>query len=133
VRTWLLPGGRAFIHVFTHRRYNYTFEDEGRADWMARHFFTGGMMPSEDLLPRLYADLVTVDHWHENGRHYARTAEAWLENLVANRARATELAGGRVAYERWRIFFLACAELFGTARGREWGVSHYLLAPWSER
>jgi len=124
---WLAPGGALFVHVFAHRRHAYPFEDAGASDWMAREFFTGGLMPSVDLLRAFQDDLAVADEWWLDGRHYARTAEAWYANLMAHRAQAAELVGGRTRVERWRVFFLACAELFGFRDGREWGVAHYLL------
>jgi len=133
VRDWLEVDGKAFVHVFSHKSFAYPFEDAGDADWMARHFFTGGMMPSHDLLPRLDADLTTTQQWWLDGTHYGRTSNAWHARLQQHRHRAVEVLGGgregRVRYERWRLFFLACAELFGYAGGSEWGVSHYLLEP----
>jgi cyclopropane-fatty-acyl-phospholipid synthase len=124
---WLAPGGALFVHVFAHRRHAYPFEDAGASDWMAREFFTGGLMPSVDLLREFQDDLAIMDEWWLDGSHYARTAEAWYGNLMAHRAEAAELLAGRARVERWRVFFLACAELFGFRGGREWGVAHYLL------
>lgn len=122
---WLAPDGALFVHVFAHRAYAYPYEDAGATDWMAREFFTGGIMPSVDLLPQLAGALAVDDAWQLPGTHYARTAEAWHANLRADRAALAELLGGRAAVERWRLFFLACAELFGYADGREWLVAHY--------
>jgi len=131
---WLSPGGRVFLHVFAHRRFAYPFEVDGDADWMARHFFTGGMMPSHDLAARVPGPLEVEESWVVPGTHYARTAEAWLERLEARRPEALEaLRQGMDAEEallqlrRWRIFFLACAELFAFRGGTEWGVSHHRL------
>jgi cyclopropane-fatty-acyl-phospholipid synthase len=99
---------------------------------MAREFFTGGLMPSVDLLRDFQDDLAIMDEWWLDGSHYARTAEAWHANLMAHRAEAAALLGtgdgGRARVERWRVFFLACAELFGFRGGREWGVAHYRFA-----
>jgi cyclopropane-fatty-acyl-phospholipid synthase len=121
--------------VFAHRRHAYPFEDAGRSDWMAREFFTGGLMPSAQLLHHFQQDLQIVDEWHLAGTHYARTAEAWYANLMARRAELAPVlaaaygaeAGKR--FQRWRVFFLACAELFGYRDGREWIVAHYRLTP----
>jgi cyclopropane-fatty-acyl-phospholipid synthase len=129
---WLAPGGRLFVHIFTHRELAYLFEDRGESDWMARHFFTGGQMPSADLLPHFRGDLALERYWVVEGGHYQKTAEAWLANLDARRAEIQPLfeqAYGRGQARRWRahwrIFFLACAELFGYDGGKEWQVSHY--------
>jgi cyclopropane-fatty-acyl-phospholipid synthase len=132
---WLAPGGKLFIHVFASARFAYLFETEEDDDWMGRHFFTGGMMPSHDLLPRVANPLSVEEHWVVPGTHYARTSEAWHENLLRNGAAATAALTGplspgeaRVQVRRWQMFFLACAELFGFDEGREWHVSHYRLA-----
>jgi cyclopropane-fatty-acyl-phospholipid synthase len=132
IHAWLKPGGKLFVHIFTHRRLAYPFETEGEDNWMGRYFFTGGLMPSRDLLPRLQGDLRLEEQWHFNGRHYQRTLEAWLANQ--DRQREDILALFRETYgpeqaecwfQRWRVFFMACAELFGYRDGEEWGVSHY--------
>ena len=125
VRGMLRDDGKLFVHVFSHVRYAYAFE----RSWMGRRFFTGGIMPSDVLLLRFADDLVVRDHWRVDGGHYSRTAEAWLENLDANRAGALAILGSEAAVNEWRAFFLACAELFGLAGGKEWIVSHYLLEP----
>ena len=124
IASWLEPGGLVFAHVFSHRTHAYAYENT----WMARKFFTGGIMPSDDLLPRFGRDLACREHWRVDGRHYARTAEAWLERLDANADR-TRAVVGRKQLENWRVFFLACAELWGFRGGCEWLVSHYLFEP----
>jgi cyclopropane-fatty-acyl-phospholipid synthase len=132
IATWLRPGGALFVHVFSHRLDAYPFEEGGDADWMARHFFTGGLMPSHDLLLMSVRDLAIEERWAVSGMHYARTLRAWLQRLDAGRERAIELladAGGptdpRAAFARWRVFTIACEELFAFAGGDEWHVSHY--------
>ena len=120
IASWLEPDGRFFCHVFSHDRFAYPYED----GWMARRFFTAGTMPSDDLLPRFDRDLALEEQWRVSGRHYARTAEAWLERLNANRAGVERVVGRRSA-ANWRVFFLACAELWGYRGGAEWLVSHY--------
>lgn len=132
---WLSAEGQLFLHFFAHRRYAYPFEAVAEDDWMGKHFFTGGMMPSADLLSRLQIPFDVAEHWIVGGEHYARTAEAWLANLDENREAVTELlardlggAGARRQVQRWRMFFLACAELFGYRAGDEWVVAHARLA-----
>ena len=134
IANWLKPDGQLFLHYFAHRTAAYTFEIEGEDDWMGRHFFTGGMMPSDDLLYHMQDHLEIESHWRVNGVHYQKTAEAWLDNMDAHRDQILPVMqrvyGEKEAhrwFQRWRIFFMACAELWGYNAGEEWVVSHYRL------
>jgi cyclopropane-fatty-acyl-phospholipid synthase len=133
---WLRPDGRLFVHVFCHSGLTYAFEDRGASDWMTRHFFRHGLMPAAGLLPRFDRDLEVEASWIVPGAHYQKTSEAWLRNLDRRREEAVALfeaahgaGAGRAWVERWRVFFLACAELFGTSGGSEWQVAQYRFAP----
>ena len=134
VALWMKPDARLFVHIFAHKRFAYPYEVKGPEDWMARHFFTGGIMPSDDLLLQFQDDVRLANHWQLEGTHYQKTSQAWLANMDAHRA-ALEPVLARAYGEnevvrwwvRWRLFFIACAELWGFRRGQEWFVSHYLF------
>jgi cyclopropane-fatty-acyl-phospholipid synthase len=135
VSRWLKPGGKLFVHIFCHRSQPYFFENRGAGDWMARHFFTGGLMPSERLLDEFSGPLSLDHRWRLDGRHYEKTCRAWLQRMDERREEVMEIFNvvyGSEAerfFHRWRMFFFACAELFGFNGGEEWFVSHSL---WSK-
>jgi len=132
IASWLKPDGKLFVHIFCHREFAYPFEANGDDDWMGRYFFTGGIMPSENLLAHFQRDLLLERQWSVSGRHYGQTAEAWLGRLDRNRTEVMpylrEAYGGEAErwFFRWRLFFMACAELFAYRGGEEWRVGHYL-------
>jgi cyclopropane-fatty-acyl-phospholipid synthase len=135
MRAALRPDGFLFLHIFTHKSGSYRFSPENRADWIAQHFFTGGIMPSHGLI-RQFQDVFNVSaEWQWNGRHYEKTARDWLANYDQNRAEIFTVLkqvygkDARLWQRRWRLFFLATMGLFGHAGGEEWGVSHYRLSP----
>lgn len=129
---WLAIDGLLFVHIFCHRNLQYPFEDEGDGDWMARHFFTGGLMLAADTLPQLQDDMVLQRRWLLSGRHYQRSAEHWLQNQDAHRGEVLQVLADTYGAEnaarwsqRWRMFWMSCAELFGYDDGNQWGVAHY--------
>ena len=131
---FLKPEGLFFIHIFTHKEFAYPFEVRDETDWMAKYFFTGGMMPSHNLFLYFQNHLTIRNHWVVNGVHYGKTSEAWLENMDKNKTQILpilEKAYGKENVTKWwsywRIFFLSCAELFSYRNGEEWLVSHYLF------
>ena len=134
VASWMNPGALLFVHIFTHSRFAYPFEVRNTSDWMAQHFFTGGQMPSDGLLLYFQDDVNILSHWVVDGRHYQKTSEAWLANMDRHHSELlklfAEVYGPNEAlkwFVRWRIFFMACAELWGYRNGAEWVVSHYLF------
>ena len=131
IARWLDDDGRLFVHHFSHRSESYPYEDRGDGDWMARFFFSGGMMPSDDHLLYFQDELVAERHWRVSGQHYQKTSEAWLRKLDAAKTEVLPVladtygaADAERWFQRWRLFFLACAELFGYRRGNEWWVTH---------
>ena len=136
IASWMRPEAKLFVHVFCHRRFAYPFQTEDADDWMGKYFFTGGIMPNESLLLNFQDDLKVTKQWRWSGSHYARTANAWLENLDAARdelmpvfRRTYGAADSSRWFQRWRIFFMACAELWDVDGGREWFVAHYRFEP----
>jgi cyclopropane-fatty-acyl-phospholipid synthase len=132
---WLKDEGLFFMHVFSHRAVAYAYEDKGPGDWMSRHFFSGGMMPSDELPLRFQGELRLERRWRWDGRHYQRTADAWLANMDARRDLIQPILERTYGEEqaqrwwsRWRMFFMACAEMWGYDGGRQWGVCHYLFS-----
>jgi cyclopropane-fatty-acyl-phospholipid synthase len=132
---WLRPGGRLFVHIFAHRECAYPFESTGAGNWMGRHFFTGGLMPAADTLLHCQRELTLERRWFIDGTHYEHTANAWLMNQDMQREAILPVFAGTYGpaqavlwFQRWRMFWMACAELFGYAQGREWLVAHYLFA-----
>ena len=131
---WLKPGGKFFKHIFVHRLTPYAFEVQGDDVWMSQFFFSGGIMPSDDLPLHFQEKLKLVQRWRWDGTHYERTANAWLENMDQYQAEITPILASTYGQQsvtqwrmRWRIFYMACAELFGYDNGQEWWVSHYLF------
>ncbi|CAN5785312.1 hypothetical protein BH20PSE1_BH20PSE1_02410 [soil metagenome] len=134
VHDWLAPHGRFFMHVFCHRAVPYAFVDKDASDWMSRYFFSGGMMPSDELALRFQEHLKLVRRWRWDGRHYEKTANAWLANMDEHKAsiwpileRSYGTADAGLWWTRWRMFFMACAELFGYDDGQQWWVGQYLF------
>lgn len=130
----LKPGGKLFVHIFTHKEFAYKFEVIDETDWMSKYFFTGGIMPSDDLLLYFNEHLSIEQHWHVSGLHYSKTSEAWLRNMDRHKAQIMPLFVQTYGKENalkwwvyWRIFYMACAELWGYNNGEEWIVSHYLF------
>ncbi len=134
IASWLKPKGKLFVHIFCHREYAYFFETAGSDNWMGKYFFTGGVMPSESLLSNFQKDLSLEKQWRWDGRHYMKTSNAWLKNMDEKKSAILPIfrqvygeKESSIWFQRWRIFFMACAELFGYKRGKEWFVAHYLF------
>ena len=133
IHGWLKPGGRFFMHIFCHRLVPYEFEVRDESDWMSQYFFSGGIMPSDALPLRFQDDLRLVNQWRWDGRHYARTLNTWLERMDARKPTLMPILDSvygddaPIWWMRWRLFFMACAELFDYNKGQEWWVSHYLF------
>jgi len=131
IHSWLKPGGLLFVHIFCHHRYTYPFEVHDDSDWMARYFFSGGMMPSQNLLLHCQQRLQLSAQWLWDGRHYEKTSNAWLQRMDEQQSEVRRILKSAYGTDwrrwesRWRMFFMACAELFGYAGGAEWFVSHY--------
>lgn len=133
VAEWLKPDGKFFCHVFTHRSYPYHFVGD-KHDWLTRYFFSGGTMPSSELFSQFRDDLRTENHWQVSGMHYKLTADAWLERMQTNRDELKRIIGtiygptqSRRWFMYWKVFFLACSELWGFDNGTEWMVGHYRM------
>lgn len=134
IHDWLLPDGKFFMHIFAHRSVPYAFVDNGPGDWMSRHFFSGGIMPSDDLPLFFQTHLKIVNRWRWDGTHYEKTSNAWLANMDDNKdilwpviEQTYGKENAQQWWMRWRMFFMACAELFGYEDGQQWWVSHYLF------
>jgi len=134
IEGWMSPSATLFVHIFMHHRFAYTFEVRDDTDWMAKYFFTGGIMPSNDLLHYFQRELRLEDCWQVDGRHYQLTSEAWLQKMDVHRSALMPIFAKVYGADQalkwwvyWRIFFMSCAELFGYRSGREWLVSHYLF------
>lgn len=135
IDSWLAPGGKLFVHIFAHREEAYLFDVKSSKDWMSKYFFTGGIMPSADLLPTAAELLKEEKRWEVDGTHYSKTLEAWLAKQDANKDEVMnefKKCYGRdkakLWFQRWRIFYMACSELFGFKGGSEWLVMHYRFA-----
>ena len=134
ISSWLKPNGKLFVHIFCHQKFAYFFSTEGSDNWMGRYFFTGGLMPSKGLLLKFQKNLSIDKQWSWNGSHYKQTSNAWLNNMDREKNNILPILEQvygvnerNTWFQRWRIFFMACAELFGYSRGNQWLVAHYLF------
>ena len=134
INRFLNDKGKLFVHIFTHKELAYKFEVKDASDWMSKYFFTGGLMPSDNLLSYFNNDMKVEKHWRVNGTHYEKTSNAWLKKMDDNKAKIMPIMQNTYGKEDavkwwvfWRLFFMACAELFGYKNGNEWMVSHYLF------
>lgn len=134
ISSWLRPDGKLFVHIFSHREFLYPFVIKDETDWMSKYFFTGGIMPSRDIFNHFTDHVKLENQWQVNGMHYARTSRAWLEKMDVNRKEIMPIFEktygkdqAKLWFQRWRIFFMACEELFAYNKGNDWFVSHYLL------
>lgn len=134
LQSWLNHDGALFIHVFGHKKFAYQFMNNDVTDWMSRNFFTGGVMPSERLFSYFQNQLFIVNQWRVSGLHYQKTANEWVKNMRKNKTKILEIlskdypeSSSVLKYNTWKIFFLACAELFGFNKGNDWMVFHYLM------
>ncbi len=134
IAPWLKGDGKLFVHIFTHKEFAYHYEDTDGTDWLTRYFFTGGTMPSADLFHYFQEDLILEEQWAVNGQHYEKTANAWVENMYRERSHIMPILANTYGADQakkwwvyWKVFFLACAELWGYENGNQWQVSHYLF------
>lgn len=143
VSSWMKQDALLFVHIFTHKTYSYPFEVRDASDWMAKFFFTGGIMPGDDLLLNFQKDVTLEKHWQHSGTHYQKTSRGWLDKMDENRKEILTLFADTYAPKqqaatrkrealrwlvRWRVFFMCCEELWGYNSGEEWGVSHYVFS-----
>ena len=134
ISNWLSPKGLVFIHIFVHKNRSYILDGNEKVNWMAKYFFSQGMIPSINLMPFCNKNLVTKKIWKVNGNHYAKTLNSWLNNFDSNKNKIKKILSKhennenpKILCQRWRIFFMACEELFKFNKGEEWLISHYLL------
>jgi cyclopropane-fatty-acyl-phospholipid synthase len=134
VASFLKPDGKLFVHIFTHKTLAYKYEVKDESDWMSKYFFTGGIMPSNHLFFYFNDDLKVNEHWVVNGTHYGKTSEAWLNNMDAHKKEIMPILENTYGKDKavkwwvyWRLFYMACAELFNYNKGNEWMVNHYLF------